>query len=47
MLCLTAIRVENGPMYIVMKLITGIKDSEHFSIVVLWDNDKSELWITI
>ena len=34
-------------MYIVMKLITGIKDSEHFSIVVLWDNDKSELWITI
>ena len=25
---------------IVMKLKTGIKDLEHFSIVVLWDSDK-------
>jgi hypothetical protein len=27
---------------IVMKLITGIKDLEHFSIVVLWDSDELE-----
>jgi hypothetical protein len=31
-----------GKLKIVTKQITGIKDLEHFSIVVLWDSDELE-----